>query len=225
VSLDQVDFNVFRLSLQVGTMATVICIVVGLPLAWWIARTDTLVAGVLSSVVLLPLVLPPTVIGYYILYVLGRQSDVGRFLIDELGIRLVFTWQGAGIAAALVSLPLFVRTAQAGFESLNSEVVQVAHTLAPRGLVFLRVVLPMAWPALAAAVLIAFARGVGEFGATVIVAGNIPGVTQTAPTAIYDAVQAGNSTLANTLALLLLLFGLVLLAGLSFFLHRARTLA
>jgi molybdate transport system permease protein len=225
VNLDQVDLSVFRLSLQVGVMATVLCIVVGLPLAWWIARAHPLVGGVLSSLVLLPLVLPPTVIGYYVLYVLGRQSRVGRFLIDDLGIRLVFTWQGAAIAAAIVSLPLFVRTAQAGFESLNSEVVQVAHTLAPRPLVFLRVVLPMAWPALAAAVLIAFARGVGEFGATVIVAGNIPGVTQTAPTAIYDAVQAGNSSLANTLALLLLLAGLVLLAGLSFFLYRARTFA
>lgn len=225
MSLDQVDASVFRLSLQVGLMATLLCIVVGLPLAWWIARTRPLVSGLLSSVVLLPLVLPPTVIGYYVLYVLGRQSRVGRFLIDDLDLRLVFTWQGAGIAAAIVSLPLFVRTAQAGFESLDSEVVQVAQTLAPRPRVFLRVVLPMAWPSLAAAVLIAFARGVGEFGATVIVAGNIPGETQTAPTAIYDAVQAGNSGLANTLALLLLLAGLVLLAGLSFFLRRARTLA
>lgn len=224
MTFDQVDATVFRLSLQVGAMATVICVLVGLPMAWWIARTRPIVSSVLSSVALLPLVLPPTVVGYYVLYVLGRQSRIGRFLIDDLDIRLVFTWQGAGIAAAIVSLPLFVRTAQAGFESLDDEVVQIAQTLAPRRLVFLRVVLPMAWPTIAAAVLIAFARGVGEFGATVIVAGNIPGETQTAPTAIYDAVQAGNGGLANTLALLLVLSGLVLLAGLSFLLRRARTL-
>jgi molybdate transport system permease protein len=172
--------------------------------------------------VLLPLVLPPTVVGYYLLYALGRQSALGRFLIDDLGLRLVFTWQGASIAAAIVALPLFVRTAQAGFQQIDADIVSVAHTLAPRHRVFLRVAVPMAWPALAAATLIAFARAVGEFGATVIVAGNIPGRTQTAPTAIYDAVQAGDTALANTLALLLLIGALIVLAGLALILQRTR---
>jgi molybdate transport system permease protein len=222
MSLAQVDPTVFRLSLQVGLAATCGCVVVGVPLAWWIARARPVLSGLVSSLVLLPLVLPPTVIGYYVLYVLGRQSRTGRFLIDDLGVRFVFTWQGASIAAAIVALPLFVRTAQAGFEQVDRDVVSIARTLAPNRRVFFRVVLPMAWPSLAAATLIAFARAVGEFGATVIVAGNIPGQTQTAPTAIYDAVQAGNTGLANTLALLLLMGGLVVLAALAFVLQRAR---
>jgi molybdate transport system permease protein len=222
VSFDQVDPTVFRLSLQVGFVATLGCALAGVPLAWWIARARPAVGGILSSLVLLPLVLPPTVVGYYLLYALGRQSALGRFLIDDLGLRLVFTWQGASIAAAIVALPLFVRTAQAGFQQIDADIVSVAHTLAPRHRVFLRVAVPMAWPALAAATLIAFARAVGEFGATVIVAGNIPGRTQTAPTAIYDAVQAGDTALANTLALLLLIGALIVLAGLALILQRTR---
>lgn len=222
MSFEQVDPTVFRLSLQVGVLATLVCMVVGIPLAWWLARARPAVSVIVSSAVLLPLMLPPTVIGYYVLYVLGRQSAIGRFLIDDLNLRLVFTWQGASIAAAIVALPLFVRTAQAGFEQIDADVVNVARTLAGNRRVFVRVVLPMAWPAIAAATLIGFARAVGEFGATVIVAGNIPGQTQTAPTAIYDAVQAGNTSLANTLALLMLVFGLVLLACLAVVLRRAR---
>lgn len=220
--LNAIDPTVFRLSLQVGLVATLACLVAGIPLAWWIARARPAIGGLLSSLVLLPLVLPPTVVGYLLLYLLGRQSPFGRFLIDELGIRLVFTWPGASIAAAIVALPLFVRTAQAGFEQIDYDVVHVARILAPEHRVFLRIVLPMAWPSIAAATLIAFARAVGEFGATVMVAGNIPGRTQTAPTAIYDAVQAGDVGLANTLTLLLLMGALVLLASLGWVLGRGR---
>jgi molybdate transport system permease protein len=222
MNLSEVDPITFRLSLQVGALATVGCVLAGVPLAWWIARAQPAISALVSSAVLLPLVLPPTVVGYYILYVLGRQSVTGRFLMDDLGLRLVFTWQGAAIAAAIVSLPLFVRTAQSGFEQIDRDVVAIAHTLSSRRRVFFRVVIPMAWPALAAATLIAFARAIGEFGATVIVAGNIPRQTQTAPTAIYDAVQAGNNTLANTLSLLLLMGALVVLAALALVFQRSR---
>ena len=222
MSVREIDPSIFWLSVQVGSVATLACIVIGVPAAWWTARAHPLVSSVISSAVLLPLILPPTVVGYYLLYVLGRQSAIGRFLIDDLGIRLVFTWQGASVAAAIVALPLFVRTAQAGFESIDPQVLAIARTLAPASKVFFRVALPLAWPSIAAATLIAFARAVGEFGATVIVAGNIPGQTQTVPTAIYDAVQAGNTELANTLALLLLIAGLVVLVALTVILHRAR---
>jgi molybdate transport system permease protein len=222
MSLGEIDPTPFWISLRVGLLATAGCVIVGIPLAWWIARVRPVISGLISTFVLLPLVLPPTVVGYYLLYVLGRQSAVGRFLIDDLHLRLIFTWQGASIAAAIVALPLFVRTAQAGFEQIDTDVVNIARTLAPNRRVFFRVVLPMAWPAVVAATLIALARAVGEFGATVIVAGNIPGHTQTAPTAIYDAVQAGNTGLANTLALLMLVVGLVVLAVLALVLQRGR---
>jgi molybdate transport system permease protein len=222
--LAEIDWSVFRVSLQVAALSTVACVLVGTPLAWWIGRSRPLLSGALSSLALLPLVLPPVSVGYYVLYLLGRQSAVGRFLTDELGLRLVFTWYGAGVAAAVVSLPLFVRTAQAGFEQIEPSLLDVASTIAPPRRRFLRVVLPLAWPSLAAATLIALARAIGEFGATVIVAGSIPDSTRTVPAAIYDAVQGGQHGLANALALLTIAGGVVLLVVLSELLRRARQL-
>jgi molybdate transport system permease protein len=215
-----VDWSTFRISGQIAVLATVLCVLAGTPLAWAIARTRPAVAAPLSSLALLPLVLPPTAVGYYVLYGLGRQSSFGRFLIDDLGLRLVFTWQGAAISASIVALPLFVRTAQAGFEQIEPELLDVASTMANKTRVFWRVAVPLAWPSLVAAGLIAFARSIGEFGATIIVAANIPGETQTVPAAIYDATQAGNESLAHTLALLTVLLGLALLSALAFVLYR-----
>lgn len=223
MNFSDIDATAFRLSLQVGVTATILCAAVGVPLAWWIVRARPLVGGAISTFVLLPLLLPPTAIGYYLLYGLGRESAFGRFLIDDLGISLVFTWQGASLAAAVVALPLFVRTAQAGFEQVDPDLLDVGRTLGKgRVELFLRVAVPLAWPSLVAATLIGFARAVGEFGATVIVAGNIPGSTQTVPTAIYDATQAGNSGLANALAFIFLVAGLAVLALLTLVLRRAR---
>lgn len=220
---DDVSLTPFRISLQVASLATVLCIVAGLPLTWWIWRSGRVVGSLLSSLVLLPLVLPPTVIGYYLLYGLGRQSAFGRFLVDDVGLRLVFTWQGAAIAASVIALPLFIRTAHAGFEHIDRDLVDVAETMGKStAVVFFRVVVPMAWPSLLAATLIAFARAFGEFGATVIVAGNIPGTTQTAPTAIYDAVQAGNDDLANRLALISVVLVLAILSVVTLAAQRDR---
>lgn len=217
-----VDWSVFRISLQVALLATTLCVLVGTPLAWWIARSRPAVSGLLSSLALLPLVLPPVSVGYYLLYLLGRQSAVGTFLIEDIGLRLVFTWPGAGIAAAVVSLPLYVRTAQAGFEQIPTGLLDVASTMVTPRARWFRVVLPLAWPSLAAATLLALARALGEFGATVVVAGSIPGVTRTVPAAIYDAVQGGDHAAANALALASAGVGLALLAGLTFLLGRAR---
>lgn len=213
----------FWISLRIGLLATGLCVLLGTPLAWWIARRERAVNGIVSSLVLLPLVLPPTAIGYYLLYALGRQSAFGRFLIDDVGLRLVFTWQGAAIAAAVPAFPLFVRTAQAGFEQVDRRLLEVASTLAPARRVFWRVAVPLAWPSLAAAVLIAFARSVGEFGATLIVAGNIPGRTQTVPIAIYDAVQVGDAARANGIALVLLVTSFWALAAFAFLFSRRTT--
>lgn len=220
MSFGEVDWSTFRISVQIAVLATLLCILVGTPLSWAIFRTRPVVAGFLSSAALLPLVLPPTAVGYYILYGLGRQSAFGRFLIDDLGIRLVFTWQGAAIAAAVVALPLFVRTAQAGFEQIDAELLDVAATMTGRWRVFWRVAIPLAWPSMVAASLIAFARSIGEFGATIIVAANIPGETQTVPAAIYDATQAGNTSLAHTLALLTVVMGTLILTALALVLRR-----
>jgi molybdate transport system permease protein len=224
VTFEAVDWSVFRVSALVSALATAACVAVGTPLAWWIARARPAVSGVLSSAALLPLVLPPVSVGYYVLYLFGRQSATGTFLVDDLGLRLVFTWQGAGVAAAIVSLPLYVRTAQAGFEQIPPGLLDVAGTLVSPWRRFWAIALPLAWPSLAAATLIALARAVGEFGATVVVAGSIPGRTRTVPAAIYDAVQAGDRALANALALLTLAGGLVVLLAVAVLLRRARRL-
>lgn len=220
IGLPEAPFDPFRVSLQVTVFGALFCVAVGTPTAWFISRRSTVVNSVLSSLVLLPLVLPPTALGYYLLYGLGRQSELGRFLIDDLGIRLVFTVPGAALAAAVTAFPLYVRTAQAGFEALDEDLLLVATTMSSPLARFFRVVLPLCWPSLVAATLIAAARAFGEFGATVIVAANIPGETQTVPAAIYDAIQAGDRDLANALAMWSLGAGLLAMALLAYVFQR-----
>ena len=199
-TLSDVDLFPLFLSLQVAVFATGITLLLGTPLAWALARLDFPGRGVASSLVMLPMVLPPTVLGYYLLVVIGRQGAIGRFLEDTFGITLVFTWQAAVIASSLVSLPLLVRAAQAAFEEVDRTVESAARTLGRSNpAVFLTVTVPLAWRGIAAGTALAFTRALGEFGATLMVAGNIPGQTQTMPVAIYDAVQGGNTALANVL--------------------------
>jgi len=221
--LSGVDFTALRLSLQVAALATGICIAVGLPLAWFLARRRFWVTEVLAAAAMLPLVLPPTVVGYYLLTAMGRNSAFGRFLEDELGIRLVFTWQGAGIAAAVMAVPLLVMTARAGFESVDPDLERVALTLGRSRLaVFFTITLPLAAPGVLAGVALTFARAMGEFGATLMVAGSIPGRTRTMPLAVYDAVQSGDMALANTLALVLTLTSMAMLAVFGWTTRRIR---
>ena len=195
-----------RLSLQVAGLATVLCVLAGTPLAWILARGRFAGRSILETLVTLPLVLPPTVVGYYLLRALGRGSPLGRFLEDDLGVRLVFTWQGAAFGAAILSAPLLIRTAQTAFEQVDPELELVAATLGRNRLtVFLTVTLPLSIRGISAGIALAFARAVGEFGATVMIAGNIPGRTRTLSVAVYDALQAGDLERANTAALVLIL--------------------
>ena len=192
------------LSLRVATIATVVALVVGVPLAWLLARLRFPGRDLLSVLVLLPMVLPPTVLGYYLLLLIGQQGPFGR-LAQALGLgRIVFTPTAAIIAAVVASLPFLVRAAQAGFEHVDPVFEEAARTLG-RGerAIFFTVTIPLAWRGILAGVALAFARAMGEFGATLMVAGNIPGRTQTASIAIYDAVQAFRLTDAHWLALVL----------------------
>lgn len=192
------------LTLKVAVLATLLALVTGLPLAWLLARRRVPWPDLWSSVILLPMVLPPTVLGYYLLVLIGRQGFLGRFLEDRWGITLVFTWQGAVLASALVALPLLVRSAQAAFETVDRDLEDAARVFgATESAVFLLVTLPLAVPGILAGSMLAFARSMGEFGATLMVAGNIPDQTQTLSVAIYDAVQVGNDRLATSLVLLI----------------------
>jgi len=218
-----VDLTALRLSLQVAGLATGLCLVVGIPLAWLLARRRSWLTEVLAAAALLPLVLPPTVVGYYLLTALGRNSGFGRFLEDDLGIRLVFTWQGAGIAAAIMALPLLVMTARPAFEGVDPDLERVALTLGRSRLaVFFTITLPLASPGVLAGIALTFARAIGEFGATLMVAGSIPGRTRTMPLAVYDAVQSGDMALANTLALVLTLTSMAMLAVFGWTTRRIR---
>jgi molybdate transport system permease protein len=201
------------LSLRVAFLATLLALVTGLPLAWLLARRSFRGRDLLSVVVLLPMVLPPTVLGYYLLLVVGREGMVGR-MWEAAGLgRIVFTPTAAVLAAFVAALPFLVRAAQGGFEQVDPTYEEAARTLG-RGefSIFATVTVPLAWRGILAGVALGFARAIGEFGATLMVAGNIPGRTQTASIAIYDAVQGDRLEEAHLLALLLsLMAGGVLL--------------
>lgn len=201
------------LSLRVALTATALTLLVGIPVAWALARTRFPGRDLVEALVVFPLVLPPTVLGYYLLVLIGRQGPVGR-LLAALGLELAFTWRAAVLAAALGSIALLIKSAQAGFEAVDRRLEQAARTLGrSEWAVFWAVTLPLAWRAVLAGTVLAFCRAMGEFGITLMVAGSIPGRTQTLPLAIYDRVQAGEMTEANALALIavgvvaLLLFG------------------
>jgi molybdate transport system permease protein len=214
--MPNLDLFPLWLSLRVAGVATLLTIAMGLPLAWLLARVRFRGRELLSAVITLPLVLPPTVLGYYLLLALGKQGPIGRFLEGNLGLTLVFTWYAAVVASTVVSLPLLVRAAQAAFEAIDPSLENAARTLGRSEIaVFATVTIPLAWRGLLAGTVLAFARALGEFGATLMVAGNIPGRTQTMPVAIYDAVQAGNQDLANLLVLVITVVSVLALLALG----------
>lgn len=204
------------LSLKVAGCATLANAVLGVGTGWLLSRRAFAGRELLDSVLTLPMVMPPTVLGYYLLVLLGQQGTLGQWLWSQWGIRLVFSWQGAAIAAAVVVFPLVFRTARTAFEQVPAALEQTARTLGLSGwALFWRVSLPLAWPGILAGLLLGFARALGEFGATLMVAGSIPGRTQTLSVAIYEAVQTGDAEAASRLiqVTVLLCVSLLLLAG------------
>ena len=190
------------LTLKVAGWATLLATLLGLAVAFAVARLRFPGKEVLDAMMTLPMVMPPTVLGYYLLVLLGRRGVIGEWLYDKLGITLVFTWQGAVIAAAVVAFPLVYKAARAAFEDVDHQFEQAARVLGQSELeVFLRITLPLAWRGILAGAMLAFARAMGEFGATLMVAGSLPGRTQTLSIAVYEAVQAGKDDVANFLVI------------------------
>lgn len=197
-----VDLFPVWLSFQVAVSATALTLLFGLPLAWVLARRHFPGRDLVEAAVVLPLVLPPTVLGYYLLLLIGSRGPVGRAL-GQAGIELAFTWRAAVLAACVGSLALFVKAAQAGIESVDRRLEQAARTLGrSEWSIFWSITLPLAWRAILAGTVLAFCRALGDFGITLMVAGSIPGFTQTMPLAIYDHVQANQMREAHTLAII-----------------------
>lgn len=201
-TLNITDWAPLWLSLKVAAVATALAWGLGVALGWVVARTALPGRRLLEAVCMLPLVLPPTVIGYGILLAAGRRSPLGAWLREHFDYSIVFSWHGAVVASTVVALPLVLKSASAAFANVDRSLEAAARTLrqSPWS-VFVRVTLPLAAPGIVAGTLLAFARAMGEFGASLMVAGSIPGQTQTLSMAIYDAVQAGQDDVALVLVL------------------------
>jgi len=209
----QIDWFPLWLSLKVASIATLLSLLLGLWVSYLLANRKFRGKAVLEAAVTLPLVLPPTVLGYYLLVLLGRESLLGRFYEWIFRSPLVFTWQAAVVAAMFHTIPLLVISARAALESVDRSYERAARNLgASEWRVFWRVSLPLAHRSILAGALLAFARSLADFGITIMIAGNIPGRTQTLAVAIYDAVEAGNAALARALVIVISVVAVAILS-------------
>lgn len=207
--LDQIWFPLY-ITLKISLVSSLIVAILGTIISYLLARREFMGKWLIDSLVTLPMILPPTVTGYMLVLLLGKRGIIGQILFNLTGITLLFTWQVAVIAAFVVSLPLMIKTATAAIEAVDRELEYVAYTLGKTELeTALFITLPLAKKGILAGVILSFARALGEFGATLMVAGNIPGRTNTMAISIYSAFQGGNSELANTLVIILVLMSLI----------------
>lgn len=202
-----IDWQAFRLTIELAVVVSAILVVVGLPLAYWIAFSRRRWKFLVEALVALPIVLPPTVLGFYVLVALGSRSPLGRWWQAWTGHTLAFTFTGLVIGSILYSLPFAVQPFAASFSSVDRKLLAASATLGASPLrTFFRVVVPLSVPGLVTGLALTFAHTMGEFGVVLMVGGNIPGVTRTVSIGIYDQVQASNYASANAMALLLLVF-------------------
>ncbi len=218
-----IDWSPVLLSLRVGLSALAVIFVLGTLAARAMTRRHFPGKDVVDGLLVLPLVLPPVVTGFLLLVLLGRNGPVGRFLEDAFGVRLLFTLHAAVLAAVVVAFPLMYHSAKAAFQSVDTRLEDAPRTLgAGEARVFLTVTLPLAWPGLVAGTVLAFARSLGEFGATVMVAGNIPGETTTVPLAIFFLADAGDLRAAGMYALVISALSMAMVVALNVWTRRRR---
>ena len=203
-----------RLSLQVAAVATFFVIIAGTAIAYFLARRNFFGRELLDIICTLPLVLPPTVTGYYLIVLMGRNGIIGRYIYELTGWSIMFTWYAAVLASFIVALPLMIKTTRAAIESVDNNLINASYTLGHGELeTALKVILPLAKKGIIAGAVLSFARALGEFGATLMLAGNIPGKTDTMPLAIYSLAAGGDWGKASTMVILL-----TLMAGLFLYL-------
>jgi molybdate transport system permease protein len=215
------DFSPLFISLQTAAAATVAAFFPGILAARWLAHTPGgKIKSLVDGLLIMPMLLPPTVVGFLLLLVFGSRGILGR-LLTEWGIPVVFTWPGAAIAAAVVAFPLMYRTARGAFEQIDPDIPDAARTMgASEWSLFWRIILPLSWPGVTAGIILSFARALGEFGATLMMAGNIPGKTQTMPIAIYFAVESGRRDVALLWTLLMIAVSTASVLALNYWSYR-----
>jgi molybdate transport system permease protein len=207
------DWQAIGLSLRLSISTMLVLVVLGLPLAYWLAHTRRRGKFLIEAVVALPIVLPPTVLGFYVLMAMGPFSPLGRGYEALVGHRLPFTFEGLLIASVLYSLPFAVQPFTSGFAAVDRKLIEAAWCLnLGRVATFFRIALPLAWPGVLTGMVLSFAHTLGEFGVVLMIGGNLPGVTRTVSISIYDEVQALNYAAAHQTALVLLIFSFAVLA-------------
>jgi len=222
--MTDINLSPLWLSIKTATIATIIVFIVGVLLARFIARRSFRGKTVIESIFMLPLVLPPTVVGFILLYIFGKNGFIGRILIEWFDFQVVFSWYAVIIAAIVVSFPLMYQSAQAAFQQYDPNVEHAAYTMgASRFKVFWTISFPIAWPGLLAGLVLTFARALGEFGATLMLAGYIPNVTDTIPLAIYFAVESGNMEMAKFWVILIVTLGFAAMLWLNWWSKRNMT--
>lgn len=211
------DLSPFFLSIRVALISTLFVFIVSLLLVRYMSRRDFVGKSFVEALILLPLVLPPTVIGFALIYLFGMNGPLGILLEEWFGIRIVFTWVGAVIASFVVSLPLMYQSALAAFEKVDPRWENVARTMGiSEWRIFRTITFPLAWPGIFAGLILSFARGLGEFGATLMIAGYIPGKTETVPLAIYFAYEAGQMEKATFWVIVISSLGLAIMSWLNY---------
>lgn len=200
------------LTLKLATVTTLVLLVLGIPLAWWLSQTRSWWSEVVATLVALPLVLPPTVLGFYLLILLSPNSSFGQLIDSTLGLRLPFTFAGLVIGSVVYSLPFVVQPIRNAFDAMGPRPIQVAATLRASPLdTFFTVILPLARSGILTGTILGFAHTVGEFGVVLMIGGNIPGETQVLSIAIYDYVETMNWEMAHTLSLMMVVFSFVVI--------------
>lgn len=209
------------LSLKIASISTLITLIIGVFLGRMLTKYQFKGKNVLEVLLILPMVLPPSVTGYGLLLIFGRNGVIGKILYNAFGISILFDWKAAIISATIVSLPLMYQSCKTAFLGVNPVLENAARTLgADERDVFWKIAFPIAWPSIISGIVLSFSRAIGEFGATLMVAGNIPGKTQTIPIAIYFASDAGDYATANTLVIIVVSFSFFVIYGLNHFMKK-----
>ena len=209
------------LSLKVASIATIFAFILGVFFAYILTKKQVPLKSVWETLIILPMILPPSIVGYLLLKLFGKRGPLGAFLLDTFGIQVVFTWIACVIAACVVALPLMYQNVKAAFQSVDETYELAASTLgSSEWKIFWTGVCPLARPGVVSGIILTFARALGEFGATLMLAGNIEGKTQTIPTAIYYAVATGKEDQANTLVMVMTVFSFLMIFGLNAWLKK-----